>query len=180
MGSQKRACSCGYGHVSTSFWCFRRLATFLAPRFGFLLPQMVFYCILLRPARATQRKPSDSQTVIKGIDLGTRVVKCQVRAKRSSRESRVAKWEPKGCPRDPKLSQRISKESQKGDQSGSKNMITRKRRQRRIPKNRKVEKCKKWQMINVVLVGISQAGKITSRKNTHKINEKTLVILVGL
>ena len=124
-------------------WCFRMLATFLAPRFGYLLPQMVFYCILLRPARATQRKPSDSQTVIKGIDLGTRVVKCQVRAKRSSRESRVVKWEPKGCPRDPKQSQRIPKEIQMGYQSGSKNMISRKRHQRRIPQNRKVEKCKK-------------------------------------
>ena len=34
-------------------WCFRMLATFLAPRFGVLLLHMGFYCILLRPARAT-------------------------------------------------------------------------------------------------------------------------------
>ena len=94
-------------------WCLRMLATFLAPRFGFLLPQMGFYCILLRPARATQRKPSDSQTVIKGIDLGTRVVKYQVNAKRSSRESTWAPESSSGRPKDARGIQNRAKEYQK-------------------------------------------------------------------
>ena len=96
-------------------WCFRMLATFLAPRFGVLLLHMGFYCILLRPARATQRKPSEKQTVIKGIDLGTRVVKCQVRHKRSTREST---WAPKSLSGSPKDARGI--QNAKGHQKRAK------------------------------------------------------------
>ena len=88
-------------------------ATFLARRFGFLFPQMGFYCILFRPARSTQRNSSDNQTVIKGIDLGTRIVKCRVRAKRSSRESTWAPQSSSGSPKDARGIQNTAKGYQK-------------------------------------------------------------------
>ena len=113
MGSQKTRMQLWVRACIYQLWCFQMLATFLAPRFGFLLPQMGFYCLLLRPARATQKKPSESQSVIKGIDLGTRVVKCQVRAKRSSRESTWAPESSSGSPKDAQGIQNRAKGYQK-------------------------------------------------------------------